>query len=95
MVAHERANRILAAWLAGNAERFRAEIEGVFLIPGSFSDSTVEKEECELLESIAFDLWISLVRTPHGGERYQSAFALLEHLSRRSGEGILKRSCAA
>ncbi len=95
MVAHERANRILAAWLAGNALAFKAEIEGVLLVPGDPSDSTVEKEERELLESVAFDLWVSFVRKPQTGDRLQSAFTLLKHLSQRSGESPLKRSCAA
>jgi hypothetical protein len=104
MVAQERANRILAAWVAGSADRFKVEIEGALLDPqANAATSTVENEERELLESIALNLWSSLVRRqPRIGafgavpeERLQSDFALLQHLTNRSDKNVLEKSCAA
>src|SRR5581483_3446191 len=97
MVAQERANRILAAWVAGSADRFKAEIEGALLEPqANVPFSTVENEERELLESIALDLWSSLVRRQSRvgafgavpEERLRSDFALLHHLSNRADKNV-------
>ncbi len=97
MVAQERANRILAAWVAGNADWLKSEIEGVLSTrQESVARSTEEKEEQELLESVASDLWTSLARTHvPGNERLHSTFALLRHLSHRSGGTFLRNGCTA
>lgn len=97
MVAQERANRILLAWLAGSVERLKSELESAFShLSASESTWTLEDEEQELLESVAADLWTCLARAHAlSNERLQCHFALLRHLSQRSTVNPLKSSCAA
>lgn len=86
MGAQERANRILAAWVAGNSDSLKVEIQEALLQAKSpQSGSILENEEQELLETVASDLWASLVRTPaEAHQELQSSFALLRHLSHRA-----------
>jgi hypothetical protein len=97
MVAQERANRILAAWVSGNAERLRLEFDGVLASSRANAPaSTVENEEQELLESVVshLRLWMVQMHTA-AGERLQPDLALLRHLSQRSAGSCLKTGCTA
>jgi hypothetical protein len=96
MIAQEQAKRILAAWVTGSADGLKSELEGVLRTSHGAPVSIVEKEERELLESLASDLYAALERTqaPQRG-RLQSSLALLQHLSDRSPESFLNKSWAA
>lgn len=95
MGAQERANRILTAWVAGNTDLMKLEIEGA-LSQGSTKPSLVEREEQELLESVAFDLWSSLLQQGSvANQRVDSDLALLEHLSHRLAPSPFPDSCVA
>lgn len=97
MVAPERANRILAAWVSGNAERLRREIDGALASSrGNAQGSAVENEEQELLECVVshLRLWLVPMHTA-ASERLQPDLALLRHLSQRSAGSCLKTRCTA
>lgn len=97
MPTHERASRILEAWVSGNTEQFQRELEETITQEHvNASGSRLQEEEKELLQSVASDLWRSLAR-PHANSstRFQSNFALLQHLSRRLESNCSRGTCAA
>ncbi len=97
MLAQERASRILGAWVSGSTERLERELHEVLAhAPRNAPGSSLEDEEQQVLESIASDLWAALAR-PHANtsNRFQSDFALLQHLSERLEAGYVSGHCAA
>jgi len=97
MIAQESASRILAAWLSGNSEQLRSEVE--VALTGCFANgarSAVENEEQELLETVAHDLSKCLGRSRDcADQRLYSSLNLLRHLSRRNHPSSLNRSFAS
>ena len=96
MGAQERANRILAAWVAGNSDGLKIEVQETLLQAQSpQSCSILENEEQELLEAVASDLWASIVRTPAAArQEFHSCFALLRHLCQRASMSCSNGGCS-
>lgn len=95
MFAHERANRIIAAWLSGDSTNMKREVERA-LESLDHSATRLEEEERELLAGVCCDLLAALTKShPAASDRVQSSFALLQHLCTRSRAGVIVIECAA
>lgn len=84
MVVQEHANRVLAAWLAGDADCLRNEMSLALSNRERSSELILEQEQKDLLDSVISDLWAAFVgKHPSSIARIQSSFALLQHLATR------------
>jgi hypothetical protein len=95
MFAHERANRILAAWLSGDSTSMKREMERA-VDQFDHSATRLEEEEQELLAGLCCDLLAAAKEShPASGDRVQSSFALLQHLSTRVRQAAIATNLAA